>query len=322
MGDLIHTLPAVTDAQKAIPGIRFDWVAEEGFAEIPLWHTAINKVFPIAIRRWRKNLKKSSVRQEVTSFVKEIKRHKYDYVIDAQGLIKSAVVGRFANGSYCGMDKQSCKESLASLLYTNKYSISKEAHAIERVRRLFSGILGYTYQSGVLDYGLLPSGFKESHQQKPYLVFLHGTSGDYKLWPVDQWVKLRNIALAKGYSIYLPWGNEQEKTRAEQIADNLESCHVLARMNLTDIAGVLANAAGVVGVDTGLAHLAAALSIPGVTIYVDTYPKLTGACGTRQICMSKTQQQSFTETAGLQSVYSETLSAEDIWQCLDKGLKQ
>ena len=320
MGDLIHTLPAVTDAQKAIPGIRFDWVAEKAFAEIPLWHPAVDRVIPVAIRRWRKNISSRAVRKEFIEFVKEIKLAEYDFIIDAQGLIKSAIVTWLAKGLHSGMDRNSCKEPLASLFYRNKVSITRHAHAIERVRMLFAEILGYEYQQKIIDYGLSPLNYTNDEYPKPYLVFLHGTSGDNKLWPLEQWKILTDIALSNGFTVYLPWGNEQERVRAELIADESEGCHVLPKMNLTEIAGLLANASGVVGVDTGLAHLAAALSIPSVTIYVDTYPGLTGACGDNQLCISKMQDQDTLTTAGLESVYSEQLGAEEIWQWLVKKL--
>ncbi len=321
MGDLIHTLPALTDAQKAIPDIKFDWVAEERFVEIPKWHPAVDEVMPIAIRRWRKNIVSSFSQGELFKFVKKIKHHQYDYLIDAQGLIKSAMVMTLAKGVHCGMDNQSCKESLAALFYRNKVSIIKQAHAIERVRILFASILDYQYEKKSLNYGLTSSLFSNGNLQTPYLVFLHGTSGDNKLWPVEQWIALRDIALTNGYTIYIPWGNETEKTRAEVIAGEIDTCHVLPKMNLTEMAGILANASGVVGVDTGLAHLAAALSIPAITIYVDTYPELTGACGTNQLCISTQQTDDSTiNTAGLKSVYCEQLLAKEVWHLLVANL--
>ena len=322
MGDLIHTLPAVTDATNAIPGIQFDWVAEESFAEIPAWHPAIRSVFPIAIRRWRKNIGSRSTYEEISAFYHVIKAQQYDYIIDAQGLLKSALVTRLAKGVRSGMDKHSCKEPLASFFYQNKVSITLQAHAIERVRMLFAKVLGYQYPQILLDYGLSAASFKNSLNKKNYLVFLHGTSGDNKLWPLGQWEALRDTALANGFSIYLPWGNEQERKRAEIIAGAEDSCHILPKMNLTEIAAILANASGVIGVDTGLAHLAAALSIPGVTVYVDTYPELTGACGDNQVCISKMQEQgTLAKTAGLESVYSEQLLAEEVWQYLSDKLR-
>lgn len=321
MGDLIHTLPAVTDAIKALPEIQFDWVAEKGFAEIPQWHPAVAQCIPIEIRRWRKNIFNLGTYKEIVAFVKKIKSYEYDYVIDAQGLIKSAFVSRLANGKHCGMDAKSCKEPLAARFYQNKISISKQLHAIERVRALFALVLQYEYQTSGLDYGLLASNFTNKNYPEPYIVFLHGSSGENKLWPVEKWRALTDIAIANGNAVYLPWGNEIERQRAEMIAAGKQLCYVLPKMNLTEIAGLLANATGVVGVDTGLAHLTAALSIPAVTLYIDTFPKLTGACGNNQVCMSKNEkQEQIIETAGLKSVFNEHLLAEEVWKQLAKNL--
>lgn len=316
MGDLIHTLPAVTDASKAILGITFDWVAEEGFSEIPAWHPAIETVFPVAIRRWRKNIFSPSTYREISEFVRKIKIQNYDYVIDAQGLIKSGFISRLAKGRYYGMDSNSCKEPVASLFYRNKISISKQAHAIERLRMLFASTLVYEYQNTTLDYGLSPLNFNHTYS-KPYLVFLHGSSADNKLWSLRQWQSLTDIALANGYIVYLPWGNDQERTRAEKIANGFDLCRVLAKMNLTEIAGLLANASGVVGVDTGLTHMAAALSIPGVAIYLDTHPMFTGVCGNNQLCISKIPaQKPLLTMAGLETICSKEIQAEEVWRYL------
>lgn len=321
MGDLIHTLPALTDAKKAIPGIQFDWVAEEGFAEIPLWHPAVDKVIPIAFRRWRKNLFRSIKNGEWLNFIGTIKECEYDYIIDAQGLIKSAAVTALAHGKCHGMNANSCKESLAAFFYSHCHAINKQAHAIERVRHLFAKALNYSFQENTLDYGLSAENFIATDRTKPYLVFLHGTSADNKLWPLVQWQSLTQLANTHHYEVYLPWGNEQERVRAEKIAAQSDSCHVLPKMNLTDIASVLANASAMVGVDTGLAHLAAALSIPGITLYVDTYPKYTGTCGDMQICISQMQAEQSTKTTGLEVVYSQEIQAEEVWQLLTSKLE-
>ena len=88
LGDVIHALPALTDAARALPGIRFDWVVEEGFAEIPAWHPAVDRVIPVAIRRWRKNLWQTFRSGEWKRFKDRVREQRYDLVIDAQGLFK------------------------------------------------------------------------------------------------------------------------------------------------------------------------------------------------------------------------------------------
>lgn len=321
MGDLIHILPAVTDAKKAIPEIQFDWVVEETFSEIPGWHEAVDCVIPIAQRRWRKNFFSSLKRGEISRFIKRLKNNHYDYVIDAQGLMKSAWVTWLASGKRCGMDKDSLKEAYAHFFYQQKFAVSKQAHAIERARILFAKALGYSYQKNALDYGLSADAFSKQKYSEPYLVFLHATSRDSKLWDEQQWLLLRDQVLKAGFSIYLPWGDESEKLRAERISREKKHCHVLPKMQLTHLAGVLANATAVVGVDTGLSHLSAALNIPGITLYFDTYPGLTGSCGTQQICLTQmNSDENKINMIGLNSIFYEQILAEHVWLRLNEKL--
>ncbi len=135
MGDVLHTLPALTDAQQAIPGIQFDWVVEEGFAQIPSWHSAVDRVIPVAIRRWRKAWFSAPIKAERIAFHRAVCAYQYDAVIDAQGLVKSAaLVTRLAHGIKHGMDWSTAREPLASLFYNRKHHIAKQQHAVERAR--------------------------------------------------------------------------------------------------------------------------------------------------------------------------------------------
>ncbi|RMS39539.1 Lipopolysaccharide heptosyltransferase I, partial [Pseudomonas coronafaciens pv. garcae] len=113
LGDVIHALPALTDAARALPGIRFDWVVEEGFAEIPGWHPAVDTVIPVAIRRWRKNLWQTVRSGEWRRFKQRVREQRYDLVIDAQGLFKSAWLTRYVDAPVAGLDRDSAREPLA-----------------------------------------------------------------------------------------------------------------------------------------------------------------------------------------------------------------
>ncbi len=144
MGDVLHTLPSLTDAMRAIPGIRFDWVVEEGFAQIPTWHEAVDRVIPVAIRRWRKAWFSAQIKAERKAFREAVQARRYDAIVDAQGLVKSAaLVTRLAHGVKHGMDWQTAREPLASLFYNRRHHIAKQQHAVERTRELFAKSLGY-----------------------------------------------------------------------------------------------------------------------------------------------------------------------------------
>lgn len=136
LGDVVHTLPALTDAARAIPGIKFDWVVEEGFAEIPTWHPAVGKVVPVAIRRWRKNLWQTIKSGEWRRFKQSVRAEKYDLVIDAQGLLKSAWLTRYVKAPVAGLDKNSAREPLAARFYSRRLAVARGQHAVERVRQL------------------------------------------------------------------------------------------------------------------------------------------------------------------------------------------
>lgn len=330
MGDLIHTLPALTDAQKAIPDIQFDWVAEQGFAKIPGWHPAVNKTITIAIRRWRNNLRQSWQQGEIQSTFEQLRTNQYDVVIDAQGLFKSAVVTRCARGPSFGMNSKSCREPLASWFYQHKINISKQAHAITRVRQLFAESLAYSVDLNQLDYGLTSKDLTTKSikagtmatipSKQPYLVFLHGTSRAAKYWPQDQWIALAKLAAQAGYQVYLPWGSAYEQDYAQTIADQTDNVKVLAKMSLTEIVPVFSQAQGVVGVDTGLAHLTAALNVPAITLYIETYPCYTGACGSKQTCLSEKQGSDHCSETGLKTIFHQQLTADVVWKALFEKL--
>lgn len=282
LGDVIHTLPALTDAAHAIPGIRFDWVVEEGFAEIPSWHPAVDQVIPVAIRRWRKNLWQTIKSGEWKAFKQRVRERKYDLVIDAQGLVKSAWLTRYVKAPVAGLDRYSAREGWASRFYDRRLSVATGQHAVERVRQLFAMALAYDLPEGIGNYGLdlerlqLPPA-------APYVVFLHGTTWATKHWPEAYWRELAERMGRRRLEVRLPWGNPAEKARAERIAQGLNNCQVLPKLNLVGVARVLAAAKACVAVDTGLGHLAAALDVPTISLFGPTNPGLTGAYGRTQI---------------------------------------
>lgn len=292
MGDVLHTLPALTDAMRAIPGIRFDWVVEEGFAQIPSWHEAVDRVIPVAIRRWRKAWFSAPIKAERKDFRDAVQSVKYDAIIDAQGLVKSAaLVTRLAHGIKHGMDWQTAREPLASLFYNRRHHIAKQQHAVERTRELFAKSLGYVKPESQGDYAIAQHFLSESTPDgTPYCVFLHATTRDDKHWPESHWRELIGLLQESGLRIKLPWGAPHEEARAQRLAQGFDYVDVLPRLSLEKIAHVLAEAKFVVSVDTGLSHLTAALDRPNITLYGPTDPGLIGGYGKNQVaCCSESK---------------------------------
>lgn len=289
LGDIIHTLPAVTDAYRARRGLRFDWVVEEAFAEIPRWHPAVDKVIPVAFRRWRKNKLKTWYNGEFTEFKKNLQEEHYDLVIDAQGLLKSGFISRIARGLTVGLSSRTIREPLATLFYNVVYAVPWQQHAVERVRDLFSRTFNYTLDYGSCDYGLDARRFMAPvPPEEKFVLFFHGTTWESKLWPLQYWQQLAQLANAAGYRVKLLWGNPEEQARAQAIAAGAANVEILEPQTLTGIASLLVRCAGVVSVDTGLAHLAAALTVPAVTLYGASDSELTGTYGRKQIHLKGT----------------------------------
>ncbi|MBE2895073.1 lipopolysaccharide heptosyltransferase RfaC [Spirabiliibacterium falconis] len=286
MGDILHTLPALTDAKQAIGDITFDWVVEENFAEIPHWHAAVEQVIPIAIRRWRKHLFQSAVWSEWKAYRTRLQQRHYDVVIDAQGLFKSAFFAtRLAQGIKCGYDRHSIREPIATLFYDKHYNIARQQHAVERIRQLFADVLGYSLPAHKGDYAIAQH-FQHQGTQPPYCVFIHATTRDEKHWQENYWRELIARTTALGITVKLPWGNANERARAERLAQGFEHATVLPKTSLGEIASILANATSVVAVDTGLSHLTAALDVPCIGLYGATDPKLIGSYGKHQTALS------------------------------------
>ncbi len=331
MGDVIHTLPALTDAGRAIPGITFDWVVEENFVDIPSWHPLVESVIPVAWRRWRKNLFSKKTAQEFFDFCKIVRAKKYDLIIDAQGLLKSAVLTRIAQGRSVGWSLQSARDPFASLFYKKRYMTAKrtEQHAVTRLRDLFSKALGYALPSSMADYGVDRHYF-EANTDTSYLVFLHGTTWNAKHWPESYWIQLAEMASDAGYHVKVAWGNEAEVQRAMRIRDASSAVAVLPRKSITEMAAVLAHAKAIVAVDTGLCHLAAALDVPTVSLYGPTDPTLSGAVGKSQVhlrvdfpcspCLSRECTYPGRETMSPQPPCFGTLPPEKVWAAVLKLL--
>lgn len=321
LGDVIHTLPALSDALQHDPQLQSDWLVEEAFAEIPAWHPAIKRVIPVALRRWRKQAWRTWYSGTWRKFIHTLTKQQYDKVIDAQGLIKSAFLTYQARGLRCGLDRHSAREPLAALAYQQTYAISKNQHAVTRIRQLFAAVLDYPLPDSPPDYGIVSHLNVACQSVRSTVIFLHGTTWITKHWPDKYWIALAQRLTAAGFAVRLPWGNREEYARAQKIAATDPNISLIPKSNLHGIATALAQARAVVGVDTGLAHLAAALAVPSVTLYGATQPTWTGTYGPQQKhlqadfpcapCLSK-------KCSRVSLACYEDLSVERVWSALQE----
>jgi heptosyltransferase-1 len=276
LGDVIHHMPAITEARAHLPDARLSWVIEDAFVPLAKLHPAVDEVIPVASRRWRREFLSPRAWSGVSAFSRRLRAHRYDKIIDTQGLFRTGVISKIARGQRHGYDSASVRERLATRFYNIHHTVACDQHAVARNRALTAMVLGYDVE-GEPDYGL-DRGVLAGATATPYAILLHATAERRKEWPEEHWLALAR-ALEQRVDLLLPWGTEDERVRAERLAKQLSRTRVPIRRELDDMARMIAGAAFVVGVDTGLLHLAAALGVPLLGIYVGSEPGLTGPVG-------------------------------------------
>ena len=282
MGDIVHALPVIADIHGARPGSEVHWLVEEAFSAVPRMHPGVKCVVTVAFRRWRGALLSASTWREIGAYRHEL-REAHDFVIDAQGLTKSALLALPARGQRCGYAWGSGRDDFASVFYQRKVEVSLGLHAVERNRRLVAESLDYPLPA-TLDYGIRPpaiEGFSDLRDAltRPYVVLLHATSRSEKLWPEGRWHALVIQLREQGMGSVLPWGNAEESARSERLAQAVPDAWVPPRLSLEALAALVGGARAVIGVDTGLTHLAVALGRPTIGLFCATEPGLNGVLG-------------------------------------------
>lgn len=265
MGDILHQMPAITEARAHFPGARFRWVVDELYAPLARLHPAVDEVITIAVRRWRKQLFRRSTWTEAKDAMGRMRAHRFDAIIDTQGLMRTALMAKTLHGTSHGYDAESIREPFAARFYDVNHGVGWNLHVIARNRTLVAHALGYEPE-GKPDYGFDSSQFKQI-AARPYAMLFHATAKTTKEWPEDRWIEAGRAMAARGLDVVLPWGNATEKARSERLAAAIPGAHVPERKPIIDVAHDIAAAKLVVGVDTGFLHIAAAIGVPVVGVF-------------------------------------------------------
>ena len=274
MGDVVQNLPMVSDIRRHFPDAQIHWVVEEAYQEIPGMHPGVNSIITVALRRWRGALWSGETWRALADLRRKFSGRQYDFILDSQGLIKSALITRLARGVRCGLNWKSAREPLG-WFYDRVFDVPWTLHAVERNRSLAAQALRYALESKA-DYGISVRRAAFPWLKSPYAVLLHASSSPRKLWPEAQWVELGARLNQSALTCVLPWGSTHERARSELLAQRMQHAVVPPQLALDEAASLLAGAKAVIGVDTGLTHLAAALNVPVVGIYCASRPEDTG----------------------------------------------
>jgi heptosyltransferase-1 len=271
LGDVLHTLPAATDIRRAFPDAMLDWAVEEAYVPLVRMHPGVTRAIPFALRRWRTQWFRPRAWRELAAFRAALREHPYDAIFDTQGLLKSALVAKLARGPVYGFGLGTAREGFATRFYATTYEFEPTVHKIERYRAVAARALGYVRQQGVT-YGIVAPPAPAFAPRQPYCVLLHSTARAAKLWTEEAWIGVARALESRGVACVLPWGAEDERARAGRLAGALARGVVPPRMSIEEAAGLVGHAAAVIGVDTGLMHLAAALGVPVVGVFCDSEP--------------------------------------------------
>jgi heptosyltransferase-1 len=281
LGDVVHNMPMVSDIRRHYPDANIDWVVEEGYGSLVQMNPEVRRMIPIALRRWRKSLFSAATLAEISDFRQQLKRDAYDLIFDTQGLLKTSIVMRMARlapgGHRVGLanaTEGSGYEPLSRLFHTKSVPVGLRTYAVLRARQVAAAALGYTVD-GVADFNMQMPSMRAADlpawmPDQPYAVFFHGTARAEKQWPVSHWMQIAGWLAERGWLVLLPWGSDAEKRVAEQLASQMSNARVLPRLPLMEAVLLAQRAALVIGVDTGLTHIAAAFYRPTIELYCDS----------------------------------------------------
>jgi len=281
IGDIIHTFPMVFDIKNNVKNCTIDWLVDESFIDIVKLNCNVDNVIGIPIRKLKTN--KFNIVSSVMNWRKSIKSVEYDYIIDSQGLIKSALVSKFFRGDVYGFDKNSIREKLACIFYKFKISVNNTL-AINKNRQLSAAIFNYNIDDSKVDFGLTKCTnlAKDKLFTKDYIVIFHSSSKKNKHYDIENWLTIiQHVVDRYNMMVILPYGNSTEKIESLKMKNSLANYANMIIVpeevySFSQLASLIYNASFILGVDTGLVHLANAFNKNTIAIYIATDPTKTG----------------------------------------------
>ncbi|WP_107686749.1 lipopolysaccharide heptosyltransferase I [Campylobacter concisus] len=254
LGDIVHAAIVLQFIKKHYPNVHITWLIDARFASLLKNHPLIDELVVLPL--------KQSFKQSY-KILKTL--GKFDKVIDLQGLFKSAIVAKIIGKQTYGFSRESVKEKIAARLYRHKFKIDYNENIIVRNLSLVGYALNFSFEaSEILEK--VPcfeaSEIYKNESDKKRVLIAAFASEESKIYNKFKDV----IRLLDGCEIYLCYGSESEKVRAEAIISGT-SAKLLEKLSIKEMISFITSCDLVIGNDSGLTHLAWAMNRPSITLF-------------------------------------------------------
>jgi len=268
LGDIVNTAVVLQIIHHYYPDATIDWFVEEAFAPILQDHPLLHTVIPIPLKRLKKN-KSFSLLKEMITTLRSCK--KYDQIIDAQGLLKSAIVSALLPGKVHGFDSLSAREGIASWFYNTTSSIPYEMNVIRRNVMVITEALTIPYSDTLIEQKapIFPS--KSASDENQNIALVIGASWPSKCYPKEHFAQLCDLL---PYPCHLIWGSTSEYDDALWIKEHTRNAVIAPKMSLRELVDFISNCTLTIGNDTGPTHIAWAMNRPSITLFGPTNERM------------------------------------------------
>ena len=272
LGDIVHAMVALQFIKAHSPAIQIDWIVEERFVEVLKNNPDIDNILTVNLKSLKTN--KMGIFQQIKA-VRNYALNNYDLVIDAQGLIKSAIAASLLGKHIAGFDSDSIREKAASWFYDIKVACPYDANTIDRNALVMSSPLGINITTEQI-LNKKPFLFFTNEDPRLYdfllkdrlnIVLVISSTWDSRNYPADKFVK---VAKALQQNCLVVWGNDEERKKADWMSKQSDKIKVMPKLDLNNLKALIAHADLLIGNDTGPTHMAWALNKPSITIFGPT----------------------------------------------------
>ena len=329
MGDILHALPAIAALRLVHPEWLIDWVIEPRWQALLAAEDAIGRVISRPLvdhllfaptREWRDAPLSEKTHHEIKLLRRTLREGEYDAVLDLQGAIRSAVIGRFA-GSRRLIGEAEPRERLARWLYTERV-ITRGVHVIEQDVEVASTVAGDDLAPETPLLPKDPSAEAWADQVLPAsrsVLVNPGAGWGAKRWPVERYSSVAQGLIDRGFRVFVNAGPREEHL-SESIAEATGGSATPLMCTLSQLIAVTRRICLCIAGDTGPLHLACALGRPVVGIYGPTDPGRNGPFGSRfRVLRSPESRRDHTRHAAPEAGLL-TIQPEDVLRAADELL--